>query len=180
MNKNTELQKVTKQNEELKSSIEEKEIDLTRAQIKIAELEHLCELNTKQKDQEMNERRLLLSKNEELKKEIENKDQMNNLKIQKKLKDKPSGQLKESIGKLEESQKNQNEIKERLKIENDKVDLLEKDKIFLLNSLNITENQLKQLHETNDRYEKRINELRNNDANFNEELLRARTEVLFI
>ena len=164
IDKNVELQKVIKQNTDLKASIEEKERTLARERLRVTELEHLRELNVKMKEDEINERRLLLSKNEELKKEIEAKDQINNMKIQKKLKDKTTGQLKELNMKWEENKKNLEELKEKIKIERDKIDLLEKDKIMLTNSLNIVQAQLKELREINDKSVARAEELKKQAA----------------
>lgn len=132
----------------------------------------------KLKEDEINERRLLLAKNDELRKEIEAKDQINNMKIQKKLKDRASGQLKECTLKWEENQKNQNDLKERIKVETDKVDLLEKDKIFLTNSLNMASAKLKDLHEANEKAEEEINNLKKEGADLNENVGKTASEVI--
>ena len=138
--------------------------------MRVKELEQLRELNVQMKEDEINERRLLLAKNDELKKEIEAKDQINNMKIQKKLKDKSTGQLKELTLKYEENQKNLEELKEKIKVERDKIDLLEKDRITLTNSLEVILGQLKELRAATEENNARLEELKKQCAELEAEV----------
>jgi chromosome segregation ATPase len=177
IDRNDELQKIKKQNGDLKASIEEKEKELVRAQLRVTELEHLRDLNMKIKEDEINERRLLLAKNDELKKEIEAKDQINNMKIQKKLKDKSTGQLKDYSLKWEENQKNQDDYREKILRQTEVIEKIERDKISLNNQLEIVEARLKELSETNDKSESEINDLKKQEDDLSDELSKIKVEV---
>ncbi len=170
MDKNNELQKVKKQNKELKDSIDEKEKALAREKVRVTELEHVRDLDVQLKEDEINERRLLMAKNEELKKEIEAKDQINNMKIQKKLKDKSTGQLKDLTLKWEDNQKNLEELKEKIKVERDKIYILEKDKISLANSLEVVVAQLKEVRTSALAATEKSEALKKQQAEFEEEV----------
>jgi len=180
VDKNVELQKVRKQNAELKTSIEEKERSLARERIRVTELENIRELNLKMKEDEINEKRLIIAKNEELKKEIEAKDQINNMKIQKKLKDKTTGQLKDLTTKYEENQKNLEELKEKIKVEKDKIDMLERDRIALNNQLTIVLAQLKELRETNEKNSAKIEDLKKQEADLQNQVVANSTTVFLL
>ena len=172
------MQKIRKQNADLKASIEEKEKELVRAQLRVTELEHIRDLNMKIKEDEINERRLLLAKNDELKKEIEAKDQINNMKIQKKLKDKSTGQLKEYTLKWEENQKNQNDYREKIERQREIIERIERDKIHLNNQLETHKAELQDLNETNDKSEQEINKLRTEGSDLSDEFSKIKSEVI--
>lgn len=177
IDKNNELQKIKRQNADLKTSIEEKEKELVRAQLRVTELEHLRDLNMKIKEDEINERRLLLAKNDELKKEIEAKDQINNMKIQKKLRDKNTGQLKEFSLKWEENQKNQDEYRDKIAQQMETIDKIERDKIVLTNQLEALRARLKELSESNEKSGEEIDKLKTQGTDLSDELAKITAEV---
>ena len=90
-----------KKNGEYKERIENLEKDLLTNDIRIEELEIQNDYLAKKKEQMITERKKLISLNEELKREIEQKNQLNDMRIQKKVKENNS----EEISKQEETLK---------------------------------------------------------------------------
>lgn len=177
--KNAELASLKQKNEKYAASIEEREKALTKANIIVKELEAIRELHNRLKEDEINERRLLVQKNDELKKAISDKDVQNNIKINKKLQDKIGGDLKALQVKSEDNNEKLKEVKDKIIEEQGKISSLTKEIIELRNSCEIYDKQKNHLIEITDANHLKIEEMRAKGQE-NENLLRENIEKVNI
>lgn len=89
---------------------------MAKLNVKVVEFEHLRDLNIKQKENEIEEKRSLMQKNEDLRKEIEAKEQINKMRIQRRFKDATSSEVTQLDMALANIKKNVDDTKVQLPV----------------------------------------------------------------
>ncbi len=107
-------------NTEYKKKIEHLERDLITNNLRIEELDLQNEYLAKKKEEMITERKKFIALNEELKREIEQKNQLNEMRIQKKVKENNSEEIAKQEENLKGLVKNVEDFEKKIFVENDK------------------------------------------------------------
>jgi len=155
-----EYQKAKHDGEDLKVNIEESHVDLEMALLEVKELEEVTLMLNQKRDILQEERKEADLRNEELKKDLEAKEQLDNKKLEARLNRDKHADVKERIAKQEQSAADIEEFTAKVEEEKRKFDELKKDRLDLEEKLKLTTSSLEEHKLMIEDQDKMLEELR--------------------
>lgn len=150
-------------NIEYKKKIDNLEKDLLMANFRVEELEICNEFLIKKKEEVIQERKKFLVLNDELKREIEQKSQLNEMRIQKKVKENNSEEIQKLQEDLKEKLEKCDELEKKVQVESDKSKAFTSEIIKLNIEIKQRETKKEKLMEILDEKYKQIDEFKEKD-----------------
>ena len=170
ISKNEDLQKCLKQQKDYIAKIEASENKLHRLEIRVNELEKVNDYLITKKEEEIKRKRELMEQIDKLKKDIEAKDQLTNLKIQKELNERKSKEVIELQNTLSKIEANIKEVQGRIVEENEKIKTFSLEKITLSVEYELSKKKLSQINAEIDQTNASIESMKSSKAQLTQSL----------